>query len=212
MKKIIEKYGLINCTIVLICTIVLLLNSVIVEKQAILEISDNVVVAYILNFLAGCQGMLGKFGSMSYEKVFLNRQFWRCITHIYLHAGAIHMVMNMAALLVAGKYIEKKYGSLWYLVFFNMIAIVDAIIVSLIFSGESVGASAGIFATIGVLVILLYKKQISIKKPEIIYLIAFFVVSLVLGIESLVVHLIALAMGLLLGFFLNKVTVCRNKV
>lgn len=113
------------------------------------------------------------------------------------------MVMNMAALLIAGKYIEKKYGSLWYLIFFHTIAIVDAIIVSLIFSDESVGASAGIFATIGVLVILLYKKQIFIKKPEIIYLIAFFVVSLVLGVESLMVHLIALAMGLLLGFFMK---------
>ena len=204
MKKIIEKYGLVNCTIVLICTIVLRLNSVIVEKQALLEISDNVAVAYVLNFLAGCQGLLGKFGSMSYENVFLNGQFWRCITHIYLHAGVIHMVMNMAALLIAGKYIEKKYGSLWYLIFFHTIAIVDAIIVSRIFLGESVGASAGIFATIGVLVILLYKKQISIKKPEIIYLIAFFVVSLVLGVESLVVHLIALAMGLLLGSFMKK--------
>ncbi len=203
MKKIIGKNGLVNCTIVLICTSVLILNSIIVEKQALLEISDNVTMAYILNFLAGCQGLLGKFGSMSYENVFLNGQFWRCITHIYLHAGAFHMVMNMAALLIAGKYIEKKYGSLWYLVFFHTIAIVDAIIVSLIFSDESVGASAGIFATIGVLVILLYKKQIFIKKPEIIYLIAFFVVSLVLGVESLMVHLIALAMGLLLGFFMK---------
>lgn len=50
----------------------------------------------------------------------------------------------------------------------------------------------------------MYKKQISIKKPESIYLIAFFVVSLVLGVESLVVHSIALAMGLLLGFFMKK--------
>ena len=84
------------------------------EKQALLEISDNVVVAYILNFLAGCQGLLGKFGSMSYENVFLNGQLWRCITHIYLHVGVIHVVMNMAALLIAGKYIEKEYGSLTF--------------------------------------------------------------------------------------------------
>ena len=114
MKKIIGKNGLVNCTIVLICTSVLILNSIIVEKQALLEISDNVVVAYILNFLAGCQGLLGKFGSMSYENVFLNGQLWRCITHIYLHVGVIHVVMNMAALLIAGKYIEKEYGSLTF--------------------------------------------------------------------------------------------------
>lgn len=66
------------------------------------------------------------------------------------------------------------------------------------------GASAGIFAVIGVFIILLNRKQIFIKKTEIIYLIAFFIISLVLGIESLVIHLIALVLGLMVGWLVKK--------
>lgn len=199
MKKLIEKYGLINCILVFICAVALVINSLFVEESALLEISDNTVLAYILNFLVGCQGVLGKFGSMSYEKVFVSGQWWRCVTHIYLHTGVIHMIMNMVALLVSGKYIEKKYGSMWYVLFFHVTAIADAIIVSLIFPSESVGASAGIFAVIGVFVVLLFKKRISPKKSEMIYLLIFSILSLMLGIESLVIHLLAFLFGIIVG-------------
>lgn len=204
MKKLIEKYGLVNCIIVLLCIVVLVINSLIVDKSSLYEISDNITIAYLLNFFAGCQGMLGQWGSMSFEKVFSECQVWRCVTHIYLHAGLIHMAMNLVALIIAGKYVEKKYGSMWYVLFFHLVAIVDAIITACIFSSESVGASAGIFAVIGVLGILLYRKQISIKKSEKIYLIAFFIISLVPGIESLVIHLIALVIGLMVGLLMKK--------
>lgn len=204
MKKLIEKYGLVNCIIVMVCILALVINSLAVDKSSLYEISDNITVAYILNFFAGCQGILGQWGSMSFEKAFSNGQIWRCVTHIYLHAGLIHMVMNMLALLVAGKYVEKKYGSIWYALFFHSIAIIDAVITVMIFPSESVGASAGIFAVIGILVILLCKKQILIKKSEIVYLIVFFLLSLVLGVESLVIHLIALVLGLLVGLLMKK--------
>lgn len=204
MKKLIEKYGSANCIIVIICSIALGINSVAVEKSRLYEISDNLTMAYILNFLAGCQGILGQWGSMSFEKAILNGQVWRCVTHIYLHAGLIHMVMNMLALMVAGKYAEKKYGSVWYVLFFHAAAIIDAIITAMIFPSESVGASAGIFAVIGILVILIFKKQITIKKAEIVYLIVFFVLSSVLGVESLVMHLFALAIGLTVGLLMKK--------
>ena len=54
-----------------------------------------------------------------------------------------------------------------------MTAIVDSIITCMIFSSESVGASAGIFGVIGILIILFLKRQISLKKAEIVYLIIF---------------------------------------
>lgn len=204
MKKIIEKYGPVNCIIVITCSIVLCINSVAVEKGSLYEISDKIPIAYILNFFAGCQGVLGKWGSMSFEKAFSDGQLWRCVTHIYLHAGLIHMVMNMLALMIAGKYVEKKYGSVWYVVFFHAAAVIDAIITSFIFPNESVGASAGIFAVLGILSVLIFKKQISLKKAETIYLIAFFVISLALGVESLVIHLSALAIGLAVGALMKK--------
>ena len=148
--------------------------------------------------------MLGKWGSMSYEMFFVKGQWWRCITHIYLHAWVIHMAINIAAILVACKYVERKYGSFYYLVIFHMVAIVDSIITCTIFSSESVGASAGIFGVIGILIILLLKKQILLSKTEIVYLIIFFVLSLILGIESLIIHMIALALGMIIGLWQTR--------
>lgn len=204
MKKYIKKYGLVNCIIVILCIIAFVINSLIVDKSSLVEISDNSTVAYLLNFLAGFQGILGHWGSMSFEKAFSEGQVWRLVTHIYLHAGLIHMAMNMTALVIAGKYVEKRYGSKWYAVFFHLVAIIDAVIVACIFPSESVGASAGIFAVIGLLGILLYRKQVFLKKSETIYLIAFAVMSLVLGIESLAIHAIALVVGLVTGLLMRK--------
>ena len=175
MKKIREKYGLVNLIICLLCIIILIINSICVSKNSLYEISDNIIVAYCLNFLAGCQGVLGKWGSMSYETFFVKGQWWRCISHIYLHAGVIHMV-----------------------------AIVDSIITCMIFSSDSVGASAGIFGVIGILIILFFKKQILLKKTEIVYLIIFFVLSLILGIESLITHMIALVLGMIIGLWQTR--------
>ena len=92
MKKYIEKYEVVNCIIVVVCMTVLFINSIAVDKSSLYEISDNIAVAYILNLFAGCQGILGQWGSMSFEKAFSNGQIWRCVTHIYLHAGLIHMI------------------------------------------------------------------------------------------------------------------------
>ena len=201
MKKISEKYGLVNLIISLLCIIILIMNSICVSKNSLYEISDNIIAAYCLNFLAGCQGVLGKWGSMSYEMFFVNSQWWRCFTHIYLHVGVMHMVMNIAALLTAGKYVEKKYGSFYYFLIFHMVAIVDSIITCMIFPSESVGASAGIFGVVGILIILFFKKQIYLRKAEIVYLIIFFALSLILGIESLITHVIALILGMIIGLW-----------
>ena len=56
------------------------------------------------------------------------------------------MVFNVFALLFAGKAVEKKIGSLPYLLLYRVIAIVNAIIMCVIFPNSTfVGASAGIW-------------------------------------------------------------------
>ena len=63
---------------------------------------------------------------------------------MYLHAGVLHMFFNVFALLFAWKVVEKKIGSLAYFLLYHVIAIVNAIIMCLIFPNSiSVGASAG---------------------------------------------------------------------
>ncbi|MBQ7782351.1 MAG: rhomboid family intramembrane serine protease, partial [Oscillospiraceae bacterium] len=108
----IERYGKVNIIIAVLCAIFLVVNSVIVSESALNQLASNKYLAYILNFLAGCEGKLGTIGSMSNAKVFGDGEWWRLFFHIYLHAGVLHMLFNVFELLVAGKIVEKKIGSL----------------------------------------------------------------------------------------------------
>lgn len=153
--RLIDRYGMGNLTIVAICMICLFINSIIVSETALKQIASNKLVAYILNFLVGCEGTLGTIGSMSNVKVFSDGEWWRLLFHMYLHAGVLHMLFNAFALLFTGKVVEKKIGSLRYLLLYHVIAMMNAIIMSLIFPNSvSVGASAGIFGMIVGLLIL----------------------------------------------------------
>lgn len=206
---IIDRYGTANTAIALICICVLIINSIFVNDCILMQVSPNRPTAYILNFLAGCEGELGRIGSMSHTSVWREGQWWRLFTHIYLHAGMIHMAFNFLALLFAGKIVEKKIGSVPYILLFHFIAVFDAVIVSMIFpDSTSVGASAGIFGMIGVVCVFRAKKDDECKRlltrGETIYLIVFALLSLILGLESFVTHFAAFAFGILAGLILQK--------
>lgn len=108
MRRLVNKYGIANVSISFICCLAFIGNCLFITKESLLNINDNIAVAYLLNFLAGCEGVLGKWGSMSYSLAIEQLQLWRVVTHAYLHAGIFHMAFNLAALLDVGKYVEKK--------------------------------------------------------------------------------------------------------
>ncbi len=62
---------------------------------------------------------------------------------------------------------------------------------------------------IGIVCVMKWKKGIvsieNLKKNEIIYIILFSVLSLLLGLESLVTHFIAFVLGIIAGLCMNKV-------
>ena len=210
-QSLIKRYGKVNIIISILCVIFLVINSVIVSASALNQLNSNKYIAYILNFIAGCEGKLGTIGSMSKAKVFGDREWWRLFLHMYLHAGVLHMLFNVFALLFAGKVVEKKIGSLPYLLLYHVIAVVNASIMCFIFPNSiSVGASAGIFGMIGVLCVMKWKKDPicneSLKKGEYIYIIVFSAMSLLLGLESFVTHLVAFIFGLVVGLLMQKKT------
>ena len=76
-----------------------------------------------------------------------------------------------------------------------MIVVVNVMIMCLIFPDSiSVGASAGIFGMIGIVCVMKWKKDSIcneiLKKGEFIYIIIFVILSLLLGFESFVTHLV----------------------
>ncbi len=41
-----------------------------ITKASLININENIAIAWLLNFFAGCEGILGKWGSMSYAAAF----------------------------------------------------------------------------------------------------------------------------------------------
>ena len=128
VRNRLNTFGRANIIIASLCIIAFMINSVFVEEAALLEISPDRATAYLLNILAGCQGVLGQAGALSYADVFEKGQWWRIITHIYLHAGIIHLALNMIAMLFAGKVIVRKTGSIKYAVLFHIFAVISGLV------------------------------------------------------------------------------------
>ena len=112
-------------------------------------------------------------------------------------------------MLFAGKVVEKRIGNFFYFLLYHVIAVINAIIMSLIFPNSiSVGASAGIFGMIGIVCVMKWKKDdicnVNLKKGEIIYIIVFSILSLLLGLESFVTHFVAFVLGIIVGLLIQK--------
>lgn len=55
-------------------------------------------------------GRLEKMGALKWEKVVRKHQSWRLISCIWLHAGIIHLVVNMLSLVFIGIRLEQQFG------------------------------------------------------------------------------------------------------
>ena len=78
-------------------------------------------------------------------------QVWRLITPIFIHAGVIHLLVNMYSLYALGPAVESFFGSRRMLVVF-LLSGIAGVAFSLAFSPyPSVGASGAIFGLLGAL-------------------------------------------------------------
>jgi membrane associated rhomboid family serine protease len=55
-------------------------------------------------------GSLQKMGALNWAKVVHEHQGWRLISCIWLHAGLVHLIVNMLSLLFIGIRLEQQFG------------------------------------------------------------------------------------------------------
>src|SRR3989442_11178071 len=104
---------------------------------------------------------LDLFGAKLSRNILLGNQWWRLVTAGFLHGGLIHIGMNMYVLYDLGKQVEEIYGTSRYVVFY-FLSTVGGFLASTYWSAaESVGASAGLFGLIGVMIALGVRSQTS---------------------------------------------------
>jgi len=116
------------------------------------------IVGYILCTQMG--EVVYNIGSMNAEKVLVDKQYYRFVTAIFLHADIDHIVSNMIYLVGLGQMIEQMIGHIQFAVLYllsgfgaSVFSILYAVLTGNIY--DAVGASGAIFGLIGALFILL---------------------------------------------------------
>jgi Uncharacterized membrane protein (homolog of Drosophila rhomboid) len=139
-----------------------------------------------------------------------NGQIWRLFTSLFLHAGILHLVFNMYALLYVGSVLERVVGKNKFISAYLISGIV-ASVVSLITHENivSVGASGAIFGLFGVLLALLIFKEFrfaDISARNLLLNISFFVVyNIIYGFSNAGIDNSAHIGGLFGGFIIGVV-------
>ncbi len=100
-------------------------------------------------------GPLIQFGAYSYHLIVEDGEYWRLLTSTFLHAHALHLLLNMGILFLLGSLLEGVYGRSRFLFFYLISAIISSV-ASLPFvqNALGVGASGAVFGLIGVAVTL----------------------------------------------------------
>ena len=95
-------------------------------------------------------------------------QWWRLGSAMFLHFGAIHLVMNMWALWDGGQLVERMYGHGRFLVIYMTSGLLGNLLSLVAHGGQAVsgGASGAIFGIYGALLVFLWRERRTIHPHE----------------------------------------------
>jgi rhomboid protease GluP len=139
----------------------------------------------------------------------LSGQWWRLLTHQFMHLNLLHIAVNMWAVWAVGRLIERLYGSV-SLLFVYLVTGVLAGLTSVVWNPDqvSVGASGSIFGMLGCLLMLLFFSRNEAPPSALRYWIPallFVVFSLVSGVNQPAIDNAAHVGGLLAGLGIGAV-------
>ncbi|PWA53525.1 Peptidase S54, rhomboid [Artemisia annua] len=151
---------------------------------------------------------LEKMGALEWWKIVHGHQGWRLVTANWLHAGLIHLVVNMLSLVLIGVRLEQQFGFLRIGVIYLLSGFGGSILSSLFIQKSiSVGASGALFGLLGTMLSELITNWTiySNKAAALLTLIVIVVINLAVGILPFVdnfAHIGGFMTGFLLGFIL----------
>lgn len=148
-----------------------------------------------------------RWGSTS--MVYLNGEYYRWLTCIFLHFNFVHIFFNSIALLAVGSLISPfigKWKTIFLFIFCGILAeITCSVIISYsqpVFGG---GSSGGIFALIAAFIVcyLRFPEQFRLKwyRPDVLIVIAFFIFAND-NMESFLTHAFGFIAGIIISFIM----------
>lgn len=134
---------------------------------------------------------------------------WRLVTSIFLHAGLLHIAVNMYSLWALGPAVERFFGRPRFLATY-LLSGIGGVLLSLFLSPyPSVGASGAIFGLLGSLAALLYLHRTifgQLGAMQLRQLVFVAMINLVMGLTPGIDnwgHVGGLASGVVLAVFLG---------
>jgi membrane associated rhomboid family serine protease len=151
--------------------------------------------------------LLFRYGAM-YTWALERHEYWRLVAYGFLHINIVHLTTNMLCLVLWGGHLEKRVGSLYFLVIYLSAMMFGAIIGALIHSTTyiTVGASGATSGLLGALMCLWILGKIDLQ-------INFFAINIALNVAFSVsnpridwqIHLGGFAAGLIACALLDLV-------
>lgn len=155
-----------------------------------------------------------QMGAMSYDTVMAG-EWYRLVTSMFLHFGLSHLINNMVLLVYAGCELERRIGSVRYLVIYLLAGIIGNVVSLLWYSYKdiyvvSAGASGAIFGVIGALFVVLltnHTKTENLTPQRLLFMV---IITIYYGLTSVGVdnaaHIGGLFGGIIGGFLLSKIS------
>lgn len=139
-----------------------------------------------------------------------NKEFYRLITCMFLHADIIHLFCNMYALYIVGPDVERYYGRFKFLLIYFISGIVGALFSCTFNTALSIGASGAIFGLFGALLYFSYSYRATISSLLSSGVVPVILLNLVIGFASpsidVMAHIGGLVGGLLASYGLGLKT------
>lgn len=146
----------------------------------------NVIVFLLLEAKGSTEDfmMLYEHGAMYWPDVYEGGEWYRLITHMFLHAGSDHLFNNMFMLAVVGYNIEKEFGRFKYLISYFICGIGGAVLSGLYDMKNydyavSVGASGAVMGIFGIMLAMIFLEsrrtgQVAAPRLIIVFVLAVF--------------------------------------
>ena len=151
-----------------------------------------------LSFSATTLAMLGGNNLMLVQ----NGEVWRLLTSAFLHAGLIHLLVNMYSLAILGTQVETFIGK-WKFLFIYLISAISGNLLSLVFSASnviSVGASGALFGLMGALLYFGYHYRLYLSEAIRNQIIPIIILNLLIGFTISGIDNVAHIGGLIGGY------------
>ena len=154
------------------------------------------------------------------RRLTLDGEPWRLFTSLFIHIGIIHLVLNLLALIMIGKQLERVIGSFNFAAFYIFTGLI-ASLTSVIWhvNTASAGASGAIFGMFGLFIGLLLSKTIHFedRKSLLINMSILVGYNLIIGMKQGIdnaAHAGGLVSGILVGMLAGSYMVeeDRNKI